>query len=394
MAVDIKHLPRKRTEARFTSLLRRANTRPSMTENDPKNSKARRYWAMRTSRYTEGHRKVVLAELMEKGILQQGWGYQPDQDLRIVAQLVSKEVWDEINEPQKQAWRHWRMLLDQAPQKFRQDAMKLSDIVPNTPSDGAFTLCQITGAYDYQIPESAGANGDLRRMLKVEVLTGSGGVSNSSELVSSGLHRSLRAQGRLWSLTPHADAIETILKAARDPLKEGQLRGITPIDLADEEVENLFEDPINGALGETFKALRQKICNEGWEHVLKAALEPLVNGTEVIHTGGPAEKGRDLVIQYSNPFNLGMPFLVAVQVKDWTDVVDAGVSKQLKQIIEDAKSRKEGRLIGIVLAITDAGPSPELDEECRRLEHQSGIPITIFWKEDFARLIMRGLIRR
>lgn len=367
-----------------------------MTETSTENNKSRRYWAMRTSRYTEGHRKVVRAELIENGILRQGWGYQPDQDLRIVAQLVSKEAWGEINEPQKQAWRHWRVLLDQAPQKFRQDAMKLGDIVlvPNIPSDGAFTLCQIAGAYDYQIPESADANGDLRHMLKVEVLTGTSGVSNSSELVSSGLHRSLRAQGRLWSLSPHADAIEKILVAARDPLQEGKLRGITPIDLADEVVGNLFEDPINGALGETFKELRQKICNEGWEHILKAALEPLVNETEVIRTGGPAEEGRDLVIRYSNPFNPGMPFLVAVQVKDWTHVAGAGVSKQLKQIVEDAKSRKEGRLVGIVLAITAAGPSPELDEECRRLEQQSGIPITIFWKEDFARLVMRGLLRR
>jgi hypothetical protein len=56
--------------------------------------------------------------------------------------------------------------------------------------------------------------------------------------------------------------------------------------------------------------------------------------------------GRDLVIRYVNPFDQSMPFLVAVHVKDWTDVVHVGVTKQLLEIVENANWHMEARLIG------------------------------------------------
>jgi hypothetical protein len=41
---------------------------------------------MRTSRNTEEHRGFIREELFNRALLRQGWGYSPDQDLRIAAQ--------------------------------------------------------------------------------------------------------------------------------------------------------------------------------------------------------------------------------------------------------------------------------------------------------------------
>jgi hypothetical protein len=62
---------------------------------------SKRYWAMRTSRYTEDHRAFIREELINRSLLRQGWGYLEDQDLRLVAQSWLKS---ETSDDQKKAW--------------------------------------------------------------------------------------------------------------------------------------------------------------------------------------------------------------------------------------------------------------------------------------------------
>jgi hypothetical protein len=58
---------------------------------------------MRTSRNTEEHRSFIREELLNRAFLLQGWGYRPDQDLRIAAQSWVRA---ESTDDQKKAWHH------------------------------------------------------------------------------------------------------------------------------------------------------------------------------------------------------------------------------------------------------------------------------------------------
>lgn len=103
------------------------------------------YWAMRTSRDTPQKREFVTKELLERGRLRQGWGWDSSQDLRRI-----HKAWKEnkqLSEEQKVASRHWRMADGSAG-----DYMSCGDIVlvPNMPTDGLFTLCRIMGRYQFE----------------------------------------------------------------------------------------------------------------------------------------------------------------------------------------------------------------------------------------------------
>jgi hypothetical protein len=361
----------------------------------------RRYWAMRTSRNTEDHRSFIRDELFNRGLLRQGWGYIESQNLRVINKLWLESGWGTTSEEQKKAWHHWRMLLDEAPELYRHDSMNLDDVVlvPNMPADARFTLCAIVGEYQFDLSSDPRAGGDFRHMLPVKVLTPSGGVSNASKLVTAGLRRAMKARSRMWSLDTHAEAIESIIRMANSPEGKDLLLGIEPEERADAIVEKVFEEPSEGPLAPVVSDLRNEFSNEAWEHVLRAALEPLARETEVIHTGGPNEQGADVVIHYPNPFEPEKPFVVAIQVKDWVGTAGAEVGEQLEKTVRSYQGSKghqakPGLLVGIYAALTRADASPELIERCKIIEKQHHISVKPIAKDNLMRVTLRGLLKR
>ena len=361
----------------------------------------RRYWAMRTSRNTEDHRSFIRDELFARGLLRQGWGYIESQNLRTINKLWLESSWETTSEEQKKAWHHWRMLLDEAPEPYRHDSMKGDDVVlvPNMPADARFTLCVIVGEYRFDLSSDPRAGGDFRHVLPVRILTPSEGVSNASKLVTGGLLRAMKARSRMWSLDTHAAAIESIIQMANSPEGKDLLLGIEPEELADAILERVFEEPSEGPLASVVKDLRTAFSNEAWEHVLRAALEPLARETEVLHTGGPNEQGADVVIHYPNPFDPERPFVIAIQVKDWTGAAGGQVGEQLKKVVRsyqgsDKHQAKPGILVGIYVALTQADPSPELIEQCKNIEEQHHIPVKPIAKDNLMRVTLRGLLKR
>jgi hypothetical protein len=110
---------------------------------------------MRASRDEETLRSFIWDEI-RAGRLRQGWGYDDCQNLKRIAGRWSEVSWaepetPEVGERQEEAWRHWRMLGNDSPPSMRSDAMQIGDIVlvPNMPTDGRFTLCRITGPYEW-----------------------------------------------------------------------------------------------------------------------------------------------------------------------------------------------------------------------------------------------------
>jgi hypothetical protein len=358
----------------------------------------KRYWAMRTSRYTEDHRAFIRDELFNRSLLHQGWGYREDQDLRTIAQLWLKS---ETSDDQKRAWHQWRMLLHEAPEQIRSDSMSIGDVilVPNMPADARFVLCRIKGPYRFDLSSDSRAGGDFRHALPVEIIAPREGVSNASKAVKSGLRRAMKARSRMWSLDAHAEEVESIIKVANSPEGKDLLLGIEPEERADAILERLFEEPSEGPLGPIVKDLRDEFSNEAWEHLLRAAIEPLAKESEVVHTGGPSEQGADVIIRYRNPFEPEKPFVVAIQVKDWVGTAGSHIAEQLRRVVQsfaksDSKRPKPGILIAIYVALTRAEASPELIEECKVIEAENHIPVKPIAKDDLMRMTLRGLLKR
>lgn len=339
------------------------------------------YWAMRTSRDTLQSRKFVTDEL-SKGCLRQGWGYHPSQDLRHIHDAWRDKV--PLTPIQNDASRHWRMA-DGHPD----DYMNVGDVVlvPNMPLDGLFTLCRITGGYGFEIPSDVGDFGHFR---SVEVLTPHG-VANEHELVDAGLRRSLRYQGRLWRVSPYSDCLQAIIESGRPP--EDLAQGVTAAGRADSLVAELVAEPINLMADQLATKLHQHLQSAEWETGILSALEPLFPAT-VRHTGGRNERGADLEVIISNPFDDRNDWIVPIQIKDHQGVEGASVLSQLEQAYLTRSASGRGSVIAVVLLVTDAEPSSELQQEMSRLSDEYGVPFIFCGANDFMRILARGFLKR
>lgn len=336
------------------------------------------YWAMRTSRDTLEHREFLRRELSE-GRLRQGWGGYPEQDLHCI-----NEAWEEGNqltEHQKNASRHWRMGDGPAG-----DYMNDGDVVlvPNMPHDGLFTLVRIRGPYEFDINEEHGDFGHLRT---VKVLTPTG-VANEHQLVDAGLRRSLRCRGRLWRISDYAECLERII---------GHDEDLTVGTTAVGRAESIVSDLVTGSIIEDMatrlsESLRVGLQGSEWETVVRDALEPLFPVT-VLHTGGPQERGADLEIIISNPFSEALDWIVPVQIKDHEFLEGPKVVSKLEEAFR-SRLEKGHVVIAVVLLVTDAGPSPELEKEMSKLSDKYKVPFIFRGAKDFMEILARGFLKQ
>jgi hypothetical protein len=284
---------------------------------------SKNYWAMRTSRNNENDRRFIVNEL-NQGRLRQGWGYDVSQDLKLVAHQIKNVGWESLSEDEKGAWGHWRFLGDES--EAPSGGMKINDLVlvPNVPSDGCFTLCELVGPYFFQIEPNLEDFGHCR---PVKVLT-PGGVSNEHPLVSAGLRRSLRCRSRLWSLDEHSLSVEEIISAKQ----QGQdlRQGLNHWARAKRVLASKVPVRLVGIADEVAADLRPHLQGYEWETVIQAALQPILKAGVIIHVAGPSEKGADLEIQYPNPFDVERPWTIIIQVKDYDNEVGPEVAEQIE----------------------------------------------------------------
>lgn len=349
-----------------------------------------RAWAMRTSRDNDIHRRYVRKQLAA-GVLRQGWGYEADQDLRLVRSILEDrdQGWGALSERQRWAWGHCKMLGKDAAEPAA--AMCEGDVVlvPNMPEDGFFTLCRIAGPYGYAIDPAVN---DLGHNVAVDVLT-PGGVANDHPLVSGELRRSLRCRSRLWWVGGHAGSIAEILARAAASDAADLRAGSDPATRARQRVEGEMRASLDGLAKAIEAPLRSTLQSAEWEPFIREALLPLLRDVQVIHTGGPSERGADLEIYVPNPFAPGSPWIIVVQVKDFAGQIGAYVADQLEQAIQARQDADtQGRLVAVVLASTGAEPSAELRAAMDRLSHRYGVSVSCVHGEELMRVIARGLM--
>jgi len=146
-----------------------------------------RYWAMRTDQ----NRRADLWAEIKAGRLRQGWGWDPDMDLQMIAEAV--DAGRLLNDRQQQAWGNRRMLTS------RDDGIHVGDIilVPHVPEHRRFSLVRVTGPYEY---DGGQVFGDYGHILPVQLLTDDQGISYSDDAVPVKLQTSLGNRVRLWNL--------------------------------------------------------------------------------------------------------------------------------------------------------------------------------------------------
>lgn len=166
----------------------------------------RGYWAMHTWERSESgatQRPFVWSEL-QRGRFRQGWGWEPSQDLRLIAAKLTRG--NDLDGVERIAWRARRMLTD------RGDSIHVDDIVVAVavPEQWQFVVARVTDGYRFEIPQPIN---DYGHYLPVELLAGP--LDRHDPRVSPALQAALRNRTRLWRIDGVGGDIESLVRAAR-----------------------------------------------------------------------------------------------------------------------------------------------------------------------------------
>lgn len=158
-----------------------------------------RSWAMRTDR----NRRDDLWSEIRAGRLRQGWGWDAEQDLQLVAEVARGD--GTLSEAQRAAWGNRRMLTSEP------DGIHVGDIilVMHMPAERRFSVVRVTGPYQY---DGGQVFGDYGHILPVELLTGDEGIGYTDERLPLRLQTSLGNRTRLWNLDGFGQDIEELTR--------------------------------------------------------------------------------------------------------------------------------------------------------------------------------------
>ena len=280
---------------------------------------ARRYWAIRTDR----DNKALLLDELLNGRLRQGWGTDANQDLRLIQKEIDKGgAWrDRLSESQKSVLPQLKML------PSARDGIQIGDVVlaPNLPEIEHFMLAEVVGEYYYEplkLSREQDANElkkDYGHVLPIRLIT-KNGINKYGKLVNAGIRTTLKCKGRMWNLDAYAEAIEKLLNKAEigEDLTSaitGKARLQTVWEVAKSHAAKVLHERLGSELDSHFQAAE-------WEEPIVTVLTHLYPGAEVRRVAGSQEHGADIVIHIPNYFGGELPWLIAVQVKNYTNQID------------------------------------------------------------------------
>ena len=326
-----------------------------------------RYWVVRTDKAKTDY---IWSE-MTAGRLRQGWGYQDDQNLRLLSQR--RDDGKPMSSDQRAAWRGNRRLLDTEP-----DGVHVGDLVltPHVPQAGDWSLVRVTGSYYWEKPVEPNAYGalDYGHVLPVQLLnTKERPVSPYEEEAAAGLRQTMAVRSRMWnidSLGPQVEALVEVLAAGAAPVPAAANRlprVLSAVELAAwNEIVRLF----HGA---------------EFERPCVLLLEALYGPGNVEHTGGSSERGADAICTFTDP--LGIPHRLAVQIKMWS--WDAAWTRPLEQI-RQAYSAYEGITGGVILS-TSERVTDEFEARRQEIEAELQIPVRVILRDELVRLFVGNL---
>ena len=345
-----------------------------------------RAWMVRTSRGSVAIRDSIYAALggNQGGWLRQGWGWHDGLDLRLIK--AKRERGEPLGTDEQDAWRNSPMLGKDAGRG--NDAIMVGDLVllPNIPVNGQFSICEVTG--DYQYGEPLADHGDFRHMLPVKRLGFP--VANSHAMVPDTLRTRLKARNRIVRLHEFHDNLMELSKLSAKDAGTASSGVERVLSIAQSELQDTateFADKLRAVFNNSLQAAE-------WEKAIAVGLEPLLREAEVIHTGGPKERGADLELRFPNPFDSERGWVVLIQVKDYKGKVEAEKAEQLEQAFTSRQQDDNytDQIVEVMMVVTNAKPSEAMKEKLVALSKHYHIPFTFVEGEALMRAMAQGYL--
>lgn len=326
-------------------------------------------WAFRTAR---DFGSLIAGEL-ERGVLRQGWGYDEDLNLDVVA--AKRDAKEHLSDAQASVWRYqWRMLVG------RDGAMKVGDfvVVPHQPESGRWSVWRITGDYFWDPLDTPGhINGtDFGHAIPVEPVIPL--VHPRAPGVTGQLWRRMKARPRLFSLHEFVDDLARL--ADQDPKTLEQ-----PAVLAQR---------LESAQRETHRTLTKRLTNEiqasEFEVLVKRLAGALYGSDDVRVVAGPSEKGADVEVVATDA--LGLPQHIVIQVKQWTGTTDehafARALEQIEQAVPAYEADDVGPVSGAVIVTLLDELDPAIERRVLETQRRVRVPVRVLLADDVCALLL------
>jgi hypothetical protein len=225
-------------------------------------------------------------------------------------------------------------------------------------------------------------------MFAVSLITAQG-INKYAEIVDARIRATLRTPMRMWNLDVYADAIESMVEQYRKggdfaTPRTGQRRLYSAWELALHHAAVQLQGRLGPELDARFQAAE-------WEEPIVLVLQSLYRGADVRWVAGPQEIGADVIVQLPNHFG-DIPWLIVVQVKNYTGEIGPAVLKQLR----DAHRRysPEGKILSLVVMTTAEKLSPGVSDRAHALEEELATPVKFVLRNEMIATLSEGLMAR
>lgn len=327
------------------------------------------YAAIRTDKSST---PLILREL-EAGRLRQGWGWEDYHDLRLLR--AKRQAGQPLEGDEHEAWLNRRLYEE------TWDGLQDGDIVvlPNLPEQGQWLLARIDGPYRFDRTGDCHSHGHVRPVQLIRTPAGEPAVVHPTYWeVPAGLRRSMRTPRRMWTLDQYGSAIDAILRKI-----EAGAPTHTPTDA--EQRLDLFAEKLRA---QSYALIDQVFGGVELEHLVVRMLRARYRSShpqaQVIHKGGPAEHGIDVLIKLPDP--LGVDLEIGVQVKkhdghEWSE-------HSLTQL---RHAREHWGIHAGVVITTAEATTKAFDAACNELQDELKIPIRVIVRDELVDMVLAHL---
>lgn len=303
---------------------------------------SRHYWGYRIYKHKN---TFIFNELKNHEKLRQGWGYLPEQDLRVLT----------VDEG---ARRNLSMF----------NKVKKNDIllVPKLPTWDYVAIVEATKdwneGYEFDIPEE---HGDLGHIFPAKYIKC---FSRTNKHVTKIIRGTLKNRLRFWNIDHCGEDIENLLKLEQHELETTQSyeeRFVTSISTVFNEIfdEKLFTDKLYGELTKQFG-------REEWEKALVKGLSRIFPSYKIDVVGGGKEKfhGTDILIRIPGIIS-EYEYCIAIQVKDYNGLVPEEVIAQINKADNYWNLDRNLKLIEKIVIVIRA----DKDDNKLLVDNESGV---------------------
>jgi hypothetical protein len=182
--------------------------------------------------------------------------------------------------------------------------------------------------------------------------------------------------------SPRDSSISIMLAETFPPRRSGKARFHTALELARSHAEEQFRERLGPALDASFQAAE-------WEEPILLVLRKLYPGAEIRWVAGPQEEGADVIVQLPNHFG-GLPWLIVVQVKNYSGEISSAVLGQLRTAHDHYS--KEGKLLALVVMTTAERMAAGLVDGIHALEGELKVPATVVLRKEMMKILSNGLV--